>query len=441
MAQEIRLNPAMRISVAISLLILAVAVLIGLRDQRELIELRVEKEALASEAVALGIPPDVPSHADHEHQSRTKREREDKQEEARRAALDIIGLARELERLKESGDPADIATQDRILKALEQLNSLDSDQLRFLIEEFRQAGDLNDEMRGLLLQFGVGALVKRNPRDAIGMLAGNDNPIGDASNRSLLVCSALSEWSEADLSGAMAWMRTSKLDFLKQESMEVALVHGAARSDLGVAIDLMREFGVSNPGDVVQKMASNLPTLAEKGELLRLMKERPDQFGEKELNVALVTMGKSVGKDGYEEGVRWIEENELSESEITNLIAGGMVSHAKGAETGHWVEWMGGSLSAEPRDRFVSEQVRNWTEKDHRAAGEWLAALPDGPAKPASVAAFAKTVAPHDPKIAAEWALTLPPGGRRTETLKDVYRKWPEDDPARASFMAEHPAE
>ncbi len=430
----------MRISLAISLLILALAALIGWRDHGELSALRVEREKLSAEAVALGISFDDPAPADHAHQ-RPKRERADKLAEARRAALDIIGLAKELERLHENGEQGDVDTQDRILKALEQIKSLDADQLKVLIEAFRHADDLDDGMRGGLLSFGVSALIERNPKTAIEMLAGNDNPIRDASGRSQLVRDALSEWSATDLSGAMAWVQASKLDFLEQDPMRVALVKGAARSDLGAAINLIRELGVSNPGEVVQEMASYLPSLAQKGDLLRLMKAHPDQYGEKEMNAVLVTMGRSVGKQGYEESVRWITENKLGESEITNLIAGGMVSHAKGAEMGRWVEWMGDSLSEEPRDRLIGERVKEWTEKDHRAAGEWLAAMPDGPAKPASVAAYAKTVAPHDPQVAAQWALTLPPGGKRKETLQAVYEKWPQDDPAKASFIAKHPAE
>ena len=60
--------------------------------------------------------------------------------------------------------------------------------------------------------------------------------------------------------------------------------------------------------------------------------------------------------------------------------------------------------------------------RDHRAAGEWLTALQDGPAKPIAVAAFAKTVAPYDPDIAAQWAMTLPPGNQRDGLLKEAER-------------------
>lgn len=194
--------------------------------------------------------------------------------------------------------------------------------------------DLGDEMRKFLLNVASGKLIERNPKAALELLAGSGNPLNEPSNRQGHIHASLSKWSETEPSGALAWVRASNLDFMGKEGMEAALIHGAAQTDLSLAM---------------------------------------------------------------------------------NLITGGLVSHAKGAEMGRWVEWMGESLSEEPRDRFISERVRDWTASDHHAAGEWLAALPDGPAKPASVAAFAKTVAPHDPQVACAFTQAQPasPGRSR----------------------------
>lgn len=430
----------MRISIAISLLILALAALIGWRDHGELSALRVEREKLSAEATALGIRSDDLEQEDHAH-PRTKRQRADKLAEARRAALDIIGLARELERLQESGEATDIETQDRILGALEQIRSLDADQLKVLIGEFKDADGLGDGMRKLLLNVASSALIERNPKAALELLAGSGNPLDDPSERRGNIHASLSKWSETDPSGALVWVRASSLDFVEKEGMETALIHGASRTDLGLAMKMIREFGISNRLDVAVKIAGDLRNPTQRAELLRLMKGQPGLFGEKEISAVLVGIGKHVGESGFEEGARWIKENGFNEEEIRNLVAGGIVSHAKAADTGRWVEWMGENLSGDARERHISSQVRNWTASDHRAAGEWLAALPDGPAKPPAVAAFAKTVAPHDPEIAAQWALTLPSGERRNDTLKAVYQQWPKDDPARASFMAAHPAD
>lgn len=69
-------------------------------------------------------------------------------------------------------------------------------------------------MRGALLSFAAGELSERNPKAALALLAGNGNPLGDPQNRRNLVIASLSNWSEADPLGALAWVRVSNLDFL-----------------------------------------------------------------------------------------------------------------------------------------------------------------------------------------------------------------------------------
>ena len=409
----------MRISAALSLVILVAASLIGWRDHHELTGLRADNDRLSGEAADMGIASDDPAHGKH----RTKRQRADKLDEARTAAHEILEVAKDLERLIENGETTNAAMQDRILKALESLGSLDTGQLKFLIEAFRDADDLTENMRRGLLSFAVGALSDRNPKDALELLSHEQDelPVDDFT-RSSLIAASLAKWSETDPTGALEWVRASSLDFMEQKSMETALVHGAARTDMRFALGMIREFDLSAKPGLVAKIAGDLKSLSERTNLLRLMKEQGGLFGQEERNGVLVTMGKEIGKSGYEEGSRWIKENGFSETEITKLIEGGMVSHAKGDQVGQWVEWMGENLSEEPRERLINSNVTGWTKKDHRAAGEWLATLPDGAAKPPAIAAFAKTVAAYDPEIAAQWAMTLPPGNQRDGILKEVER-------------------
>jgi hypothetical protein len=408
----------MRIPAAISLLCLVAAALIGWLDHQELAGLRAENYRLTGESNAMGIEADNPRNRQH----RIKREREEKLEQARTTALDIIELARELERLIESGDTTDIATQDQILMALESIGSFDTDQLRVLIECFRDADGFTEQMHGALFSLAAQALIERNPEDALGLLLAGQSLPAPASHRSDLVSSSLSKWSETDPKGALAWVRANTLDFISRQAMEAALVRGAARADLRLAVGWISEFGISDKSGVVAAIAANLDSPSQRAQLLRLLKSESGTFGEREINVALTAMAKEIGRNGHDEAARWIMENGFSEAEITKLIAGGMISYTNGSDPGRWVEWMGVNLTREPRERHIGEQVSDWTKKDHRAAGEWLAALQDGPAKPVAVAAFAKTVAPYHPDIAAQWAMTLPPGNEREAILKEAER-------------------
>lgn len=428
----------MRISLAISLLIIALAALIGWRDHHELAGLRSENYRLSGEAAAMGISPDdsVQGRAHQRH----KRERVDKLAEARGAALDIIGIARELKRLEESGEPADTAMQDRILGGLERIRSMDGDQLLAMISEFRIVEKLDDTMRSMLLTVTTDALTDRDPRAALELLSADGQPLVDSRNRVSLVLKSLANWAETDPDVSLAWLHANPLDFMANQAMELALVEGAARTNQKLAIDLIKELGIVDKGTALRGIALKLSEPGERTELLRLMRDSSGFFVEHEIHEALANMAPGVAGEGFGKGVAWIEQNKLSAGEL-NFMIQHIATRAGNADKGRWIEWMGSNLPADSRDGQIEFSIRDWTASDHRAAGEWLAALPDGPAKPASVAVFAKTVALHDPKIAAQWALTLPPGGKRNDTLKAVYEKWPQDDPARASFMAEHPVE
>jgi hypothetical protein len=66
------------------------------------------------------------------------------------------------------------------------------------------------------------------------------------------------------------------------------------------------------------------------------------------------------------------------------------------------------------------QQLSSWTTSDYQAAGKWLAAAPEGPAKISAIHAYAETVAKADPQAATQWALTLPAGNEREETLRRI---------------------
>lgn len=88
---------------------------------------------------------------------------------------------------------------------------------------------------------------------------------------------------------------------------------------------------------------------------------------------------------------------------------------------------------ADQIERSVSTLIGTWTRKDYQAAGQWLAATPDGPTKTIAIRSYAVTVAGTEPETAAQWAMTLPPGKDRDSTLKQIYENWPKSDPAAAA--------
>ena len=87
----------------------------------------------------------------------------------------------------------------------------------------------------------------------------------------------------------------------------------------------------------------------------------------------------------------------------------------------------------------VDNLIGQWTQQDYLAAGRWLTAAPEGPAKQAAVSTYAGTVAEYEPKVAVQWADTLPEGEQRRRTYETILENWPKIDSAAAeAFAAKH---
>ena len=430
----------MKVSSILSALILAMALLIGWQEHTQLAALRMERDNLTRQAIALGISAGLPGDAENDGRSAI-RERGDKRELVREAVAEIAAVLREMERRKEEGLPHDLELQDRILGGLELLRSLDSEQLIGLTEEFRDAGGLGEDSRRLVLAVAIDTLVDRDPHAALELITGDGGSWVSPEQGPAWVMKALNAWAGLDPAGALAWLRAKPVDFMAHGSAELSVIAGTARADLALAFRLVDELGIEDPGPALAGIARELKDPQRRTEMLNLLRNAPAEWEQADVRQALVHVASGIGSDGFDKGTLWMEESGLAAREMEPMFAG-IVEKAEGAEKGDWIEWMGGRLPPEVRDRRIGEAVSRWTEVDHRAAGQWLSGLPEGAAKAPAVEAFARTVAPHDPEAAARWALTLPPGPQRKGTLEAVYEAWPrEDAAARDAFMTRHPAE
>ena len=437
----------MKIPIAISILILAVAAAIGWSNHQRIQVASETRRSLANEAAALGLSIDL-KNPDGPHLV-TKRPRGDQAAHARQVAREFIAFALELEAFQESGETPDESMQERIAEFMERMLSLNAGQLKILIEEFRSSTEMKDDTRAGMIAFSIMTLADDHPEAALTLFAESDGMIDNEMMGTHLLTVSLANWAGRDPEGALAWVRKNgdKHPDLITDRVKAGLVRGAASNGLAMGFDLLGELQLEDPRDAIGGLANAVGSPAERTEFLRLYRGYLKTAPETDRGIsssAMHSLAQGIVNDGFEKGSRWVAENDLSEDEI-GIIASGIGHHSKSGEKGRWIEWMGENLSEKNRDRQIESTMRSWTQNDYRAAGEWLAEAPASPAKSASVVGYAKAVAPHDPQVAAQWALTLPPGATRTETLEAVYESWPQDDPAgkaaRAAFMAEHPAE
>jgi hypothetical protein len=81
---------------------------------------------------------------------------------------------------------------------------------------------------------------------------------------------------------------------------------------------------------------------------------------------------------------------------------------------------------------LASDFVRKWATSSPQAAGQWLAAQPDSPARHAAAEALAVDWSAKDLSAATTWAVALPEDGIiKSVVLERLADSWAEKDPVR----------
>lgn len=432
----------MKFSIALSAVILVVGAGLGWRDHQRLETARESHRLLAAEADLLGVST---APAETAEPLITKRERQNRDAVARNAAAEFIAFAKEMEAHEKSGTGESL--QPRIMEMMALMMSLDASQIKILIAELRASKELKDEMRRGLIGFSIMTLANDHPQAALALFTGSADLFEDGGMGGHVISSALSRWAEEDPLAALAWVRKNAETHpdLVTEDAKRGLVSGAAMHDPKLAFKLIGELGLKDRSSAVSGIFSVAKTSEEKTATLAALRDHVSALAGKErqnaFSDALSTFGSNLAGEGFESATRWINAAGFTPEELGNLV-GGMDHSIKISETDQWVQWMSDTLPPENLGQSVSGLVRRWTENDYQAAGTWLAAAPEGPAKAASVKAYATTIARYEPEVAAQWAMTLPAGQDRAKTISIIHENWPRKDPAdkeaAAAFAREH---
>ncbi len=434
----------MKISIALSLLILAAAAGLGWHDHQRLAVVRASHTKLVAEASQLGISID-PAANSADPVRVTKHERENREADARLAAVEFIAFAKEMEAMEKKGGQPDEATQKKILDFMDRMMSLDSAQLKILIAEIRVNKELKDETRQNLIGFSIMTLSNDHPKAALALFTESSDLFKDNGMGKHLISSSLAKWAKDDPMGALEWTKKNgeKFPDLVTDDAKRGMISGTAATDPALAFKLIGELGLKDTTQAISSIMSAAKTPEERTATFAAYRAHLATLSDEKSRGALSTtaigtLGSSLGREGFQSATAWIEKASLTPEELEG-VAGSLNHSVKSAETGQWIEWMGGKLPPEKVNANIRNLVTNWTRNDYQAAGKWLATAPDGPAKVSSVRAYAETVSTYEPVTAAQWAMTLPPGKDREDTLKRIHNNWPENDPAaKEAFAKEH---
>ncbi len=431
------MNGSTKISIAATLVILAIGGAQGLMRQQRLMVLRDQQRELVAKAEKLGIS------APHSTELPvTKRQRDDRANQASAMAKEFIAFGREIQIHDQQGNESDTAFKKRALEMQTKLMDLDTAQLKVLIASLRDDKTLSDEIQQNLICYSISMLGEDHPAAALALFSESADLLKDSLTGTSVVASTLANWAKKDPLAAHEWVRKNHATHpeLADDDAKRYIIAGAADTDPKLAFKLIGEMQIDDVSSAVQSLVEAGKTAEHRTAILGALRDHlatlPDGPERDDLlQESLETMGRNLTSESFDSVQSWISQSKLSPAESAQF-AGGLSYFNTKQDTGRWIDWMAQTLPQDAVANNVDNLVGQWTQEDYQAAGKWLAAAAEGPAKQAAVSTYAGTVAEYEPQTAVQWALTLPAGEERQATFEAIYQNWPKADAEAAAAFA-----
>ena len=439
----------MKMPLALAAIILAVGGGLGWQGSQQLTAIRANRTQLIAEAASRGIVPNLANRRDAVRP--VKQSPADRQATAKLIAAGFIAFGKEREAFeKAAGSHRDPVIQKqmgrRMAEFRERMMAMDPAQMNSIIAEVRASQDLSEETRQRLVAVSVLALANDHPQAVLGLFTDGSGFAKDDHSSGYVLSSSLARWAKDDPLAALAWVRQTAENFpdLITDDAKRGLLAGAAIQDPVLAFKLIAELGLKGTDNVIERIISAAQTPEQRSSTLAALRTHlatiNDVSARDELAIGgLMVLTQEIVQDSFAAASQWLATAQLSPKELLGVAVALNYNTSRTGETGQWIEWLAANIPAEMSAEKMKFLMTSWTRNDCQAAGQWLAAAPDGLAKTTAIRTYAETVASYDPGVAAQWALTLPPGPDRDTTLLSIYQKWPLTDPAGAAvFAKEH---
>jgi hypothetical protein len=395
----------MRISIAATMLILAVGAGLGWYDRQQLAAYQTTRRQLAAEAATLGIaadPAQSPTRA-------TKHKRPDRATAAKPTAAGLIELTKQMELLNTPGGQNYHAANALHLRILDSLAALDPAELKTVLAEISCNPDLTSGARYLLRSSCTTVLANDHPQAALEIFTRSPELFAESCFNLSVVCTALARWAKDDPMAALDWVRQhpqQATDFAKH-----GMFSAVAEQDPHLAFRLISELGFSGSNQAVYEIMDSAKTPEQMTAALTGLREslatiQDGEIRNQVVESALSGLARQLDRAGFESATRWIAEAGFTPQELAHLVDGLYVSTSNG-ETGRWIEWLRQALPAKVADSKIRTAIDNWARADYQAA--------------------------------AQWAMTQRPGKDRDQTLTTIHDYWPKQDPAgKAAFEKQY---
>lgn len=387
----------MKISLASSILILAVGAVLGWHDRQQIAAFETTRARLSAEAAKSGVSSD-PARS-------TKRGRP---AVAKLSTAEVIRLAGELERL-DNAAPSYQAIRALQLRIFDNLAAWDPAGLKALLAEIGSNPELTPVTRMTLRFSCITVLANDHPQAALEMFTSSPELFKDGADGMSFVCTALATWAGNDPLAAVEWLRKNPQPF--SEYAKSGIVSAVAEQDRQHAFQLITQLDFTNPNQAVWNMVKSAKTFAEKSATLAALREYLPTIQDENSRgqVAKTSIGGlagNLGRESFDSAMRWISGENLTPLEL-DLFAEGLNISTSNGETGRWIEWLRQSRPGPATQQRIKEIIDQWTSSDYQAA--------------------------------MQWAVTRPPGNDRDQILRTIHGNWSKHDPTgKEAFAKEH---
>ena len=429
----------MKITIAISVLILAAAAGLGWQIEGRLAAARADEIKLVTEAARLGI-----SMGDAHSTRSAKRVRIDREAEARLLAIEYIQLAK----ASETDRKPDEASQTRYRDCFARISALDGTSLKILMAELLASPELDGKKRAeQVVHLLRMVLAKKDPRAALAFVMEHSAALKNADDIEYVISDSLGNWAKDDPIAAVEWMKKNAAEFPAAMKVQARanVFHSTAEKDPRLAFTLIEGLGLnaSDSHSALHTIVTAAATDEQRNDTLAALREyreahKDDMEARQAADQMVGYFAGGFKKDGFDAGSKWLASAKLSPNEL-DRFCGELTGNYDGDERTQWIEWIGGNFPPGKGDQYIIRLIVRWTEQDYEDAGKWLSSAPEGPAKNAAIRGYALTIYEHDPKTAMQWMMALPPDERREHTLRFILVNKLKDDPeAAAAFAKEH---
>lgn len=379
----------MKISIACSVLILAIGAGLGWHDRQLLVALEITQKQLAAETVKLEIPA-----GDGENPGRsTKRKR------PVRSAAAILSTA-ELIELTEHAD---------LLQLYDGLSDLDPAGLKALLAEIAATSDRDEPTRMTLRHCCTTVLANDHPQAALEIFSRSPELFEEGDRGRSLVLTALGCLAKNNLAASLDWVRNHPQHFPEDAKGEIITAVG--QQDARLAFQLITELDYKISDYAIRQILDSQKTLAEKSGAVAGLREylatvEDEKVRSQRAKSAIGALASQIGRESFTAATRWISEQNLTAQEFRQFVEGLNISTTNG-ETARWIEWLRQQPPGQAADPRIKHLIYQWTCDDYQAA--------------------------------MQWALTQPLGKDRDQILKTIHGNWPKQDPAgKEAFAKEH---